>query len=130
MARLRVRAQAIPVGQLHIQSYETITFQTALQSSQTAISNTSAHPALLSTCKSFSGIGLQATIMVLVTGGRSLMMPNLPTCLWQKRKSNFRCPNFQQKKSQLFCSPAITNRSVFAISKSQRFRDAPRRESR
>ena len=54
---------------------------------------------------------------------RSLMMPNLLTCLWQK-KSNFRCPNLQSKKIAAFFSSAVANRSVFAISKSQRFRDA------
>ena len=51
-------------------------------------------------------------------------MPNLLTCLWQKEKSNFRCPNLQSKTIAAFFSSAIANRSVVAISKSQRFRDA------
>ena len=88
MVRLRVRAQTIFVGQFHIQSYEN------------------------------SGIGLQKPIMVLVVGESPVMMPNLPTCLSQNGKTNFRCPNFQSKKSQRFVLSAIRfprfqNRSVF-----------------
>ena len=53
------------------------------------------------------------------------MIPNLPSCLWQKKRNPISGAQiFSQKNHSVFFSSAIANRSVFAIWKSQRFRDA------
>ena len=96
VVRLRVRAQTISVGHFHIQSYENSGDWTS-ENSNGAYCWRKPIDDAKSACLSLA----------------------------EEKKPNFRCPNFQSKKIAAFCFVRDKiNRSVFAISKSQRFWDA------